>query len=180
VHSDCDPFSHKCNARQVSCIAVAGTAATCLVFELGRAICFGLLGYQLAFGCVTYAVNHACSVQDSIFSLFPLDSAVSATIADIQGVEFHAWIDTLQQHLSCSPPTVEASAGARSNSLNFKELLPAFNTSTLPRPCNAILLPSSKYSKCMSFCCGPMLWALKCLLICFALLEMLPDPRRAP
>jgi hypothetical protein len=41
---------------------------------------------------------------------------------------------------------VEASAGARSNSLNFRELLPAFNTSTLPKPLNAMLLLHFKYS----------------------------------
>jgi hypothetical protein len=57
------PISYTDNARQVSCTAVAGAAATCLVFELGGAICFGLLGYQLALGCVTYPINHACSVM---------------------------------------------------------------------------------------------------------------------
>jgi hypothetical protein len=39
---------------------------------------------------------------------------------------------------SIMPPThvVSAPPGARSNSLNLSELLPAFSTSTRPRPCS--------------------------------------------
>lgn len=44
---------------------------------------------------------------------------------------------------SIMPPTVEARAGARSNSLNLRLLLPAFSTSTLPNPCN-VMMPDSK------------------------------------
>lgn len=48
---------------------------------------------------------------------------------------------------SIMPPTLEASVGARSNSLNLRLLLPVLSTSTLPRPCKAMVRPDAAASE---------------------------------